>query len=271
MKNNLGLSWRALTIYATLIIIFCIVMFRIFAIQFNDRDFLGSKGERMLNTSRVITALRGGIYDRNNFPLAVSVVQYNLFALRNFSKEEYSAIKKILAINQSFDEIDELKRKSLLFSNLDFSQHERIKALRLNGVEIESFQKRYYPLGEQASPFIGFAGKDGNGLEGLENILDDRLSGIAGMEIVTRNASRKPKEVSPVTPGQNFILTIDSRIQFYAFKHLSRFVIANNAKGGSAIVLDNHSGEILAIASYPSYNPNSRSRIIQRNRVLYLR
>ena len=122
MKNNLGLGWRALTIYVTLIIIFCIVMFRIFAIQFNDRDFLGSKGERMLNTSRVITALRGGIYDRNNFPLAVSVVQYNLFALRNFSKEEYSAIKKILAINQSFDEIDELKRKSLLFSNLDFIQ-----------------------------------------------------------------------------------------------------------------------------------------------------
>ncbi|MDC0923061.1 penicillin-binding protein 2 [Gammaproteobacteria bacterium] len=268
MKNNLGLSWRALTIYGTLTIIFCIVLFRIFAIQFNDRDFLGSKGERMLHTSRVIPALRGGIYDRNNFPLAVSVVQYNLFALRNFSKEEYSAIKKILTINHSFDEIDELKKKSLLFSNLDFSQYERIKALRLNGVEIESFQKRYYPLGEQASPFIGFSGKDGKGLEGLENILDDRLSGIPGMEIVTRNASRKPKEVSPVTPGQNFNLTIDSRIQFYTFKHLSRFVIANNAKGGSAIVLDNHSGEILAIASYPSYNPNSRSRIIQRNRVL---
>ena len=112
MKNNLGLSWRALTIYATLIIIFCIVLFRIFAIQFNDRDFLGSKGESMLHTSRVIPALRGGIYDRNNFPLAVSVVQYNLFALRNFSNEEYSAVKKILTINQSFDEIDELKRKS---------------------------------------------------------------------------------------------------------------------------------------------------------------
>ena len=268
MKNNLGLSWRALTIYVTLTIIFCIVLFRIFAIQFNDRDFLGSKGERMLHTSRIIPALRGGIYDRNNFPLAVSVVQYNLFALRNFSKEEYSAIKKILTINHSFDEIDELKRKSLLFSNLDFSQYERIKALRLNGVEIESFQKRYYPLGEQASPFIGFSGKDGKGLEGLENILNDRLSGIPGMETVTKNASRKPKEISPVTPGQNFNLTIDSRIQFYTFKHLSRFVIANNAKGGSAIVLDNHSGEILAIASYPSYNPNSRSRIIQRNRVL---
>ena len=268
MKNNLALSWRALTIYGSLCLIFCVVLFRIFAIQINDRDFLNSKGKGMLLISREVPSLRGGIYDRNNFPLAVSVIQYNLFALRNFSNEEYSAVKKILTINQSFDEIDELKRKSLLFSNLDFSQYERIKALRLNGVEIESFQKRYYPLGEQASPFIGFSGKDGKGLEGLENILNDRLSGIPGMETVIKNASRKPKEVSPVTPGQNFNLTIDSRIQFYTFKHLSRFVIANNAKGGSAIVLDNHSGEILAIASYPSYNPNSRSRIIQRNRVL---
>ena len=268
MKNNLGLSWRALTIYATLLVIFCIVLFRIFAIQFNDRDFLGSKGDRMLLTSRVVPALRGGIYDRNNFPLAVSVVQYNLFALRNFSEEDYSSIQEILAIKKSFNEIDELKRKSLLFSNLDFSQYERIKELRLDGIEIESFQKRYYPLGEQVSTLIGFAGKDGKGLEGLENILDNRLSGIPGMETVTRNASRKPKEVSPVLPGQNFNLTIDSRIQFYTFKHLSRFIIANNAKGGSAIVLDNHSGEILAIASYPSYNPNSRSRLIQRNRAL---
>ena len=79
MKNNLGLSWRALTIYATLIIIFCLVLFRIFAIQLYDRDFLGSKGERMLNASRVIPALRGGIYDRNSFPLAVSVVQYTIY------------------------------------------------------------------------------------------------------------------------------------------------------------------------------------------------
>ena len=268
MKNNLGLSWRALTVYFTLFIIFCAVLFRIFTIQFNDRDFLDSKGERMILTSQVIPALRGGIYDRKNFPLAVSVLQYNLFALRNFSQEDYSAVQEILPINKTFKEIDELKRKSLLFSNLDFSQYERIKELRLDAIEIESFQKRYYPLGEQVSTLIGFAGKDGIGLEGLENILDDRLSGIPGMETITRNASRKPKEESPVTPGENFHLTIDSRIQFYTFKHLSRFIIANNAKGGSAIILDNHSGEILAIASYPSYKPNSRSRIIQRNRAL---
>ena len=115
---------------------------------------------------------------------------------------------------------------------------------------------------------IGFAGKDGFGLEGLENILDSELSGASGREIIYRNASRRPRVIQEVIQGLDTRLTIDSRIQFYAYKHLSSFVEANNAKGGSAIVLDNISGEILAIASYPSYNPNSPNRQIKRNRAL---
>ena len=268
MKNNLALSWRALTIYITLGLIFFVVIFRIFSIQINDRDFLDSKGKQMLLTSRKIPSLRGGIYDRNNFPLAVSVIQYNLFALRSFTEDDYQAINLITPLQKTFQQIDGLGRKSLIFSNLDFLQYEQIKNLRLDAIEIESFQKRYYPLGEQVAPLVGFAGKDGQGLEGIENILNNQLSGIPGKEMITRNASRKPQIIIPVTSGQNFHLTIDSQIQFYTFKHLSRFIMANNAKGGSAVVLDNHSGEILAIASYPSYNPNSRSRVIQRNRAL---
>jgi len=268
MKNNLALSWRALTIYGSLCLIFCVVLFRIFSIQINDRDFLTLKGKGMLLTSREVLSLRGGIYDRNNFPLAVSIIQYNLFALRSFSADDYQKINLITPLKKTFKEIDNLGRKSLIFSNLDFSQYEQIKNLRLDAIEIESFQKRYYPLGEQVAPLIGFAGKDGLGLEGIENILHDQLAGIAGKEIITKNASRKPQAITSVTPGQTFNLTIDSQIQFYTFKHLSRFIIANNAKGGSAVVLDNHSGEILAIASYPSYNPNSPSRMIQRNRAL---
>ena len=115
---------------------------------------------------------------------------------------------------------------------------------------------------------IGFAGKDGFGLEGLENILDSELSGTSGREIIYRNASRRPRVIQEVIQGLDTRLTIDSRIQFYAYKHLSSFIEANNAKGGSAIVLDNISGEILAIASYPSYNPNSPNRQIKRNRAL---
>ena len=105
-------------------------------------------------------------------------------------------------------------------------------------------------------------------MEGLENTLDVVLSGISGKETIIKNASRRPSLITPVVPGKNITLTIDNRVQFYTFKHLSRFIVANNAKGGSAIVLDNHSGEILAIASFPSYNPNSPQRKIQRNRAL---
>ena len=272
MNNNLGLSWRALVAYFFLVALFTILVLRIFFIQINDGDFLDSKGNSMLLSSRDIPAMRGSLFDRNNFPLAVSINQYDLYALRNFSLSDFSTLESALSLERDFQSISKLNRKTLIFSNLNFSQYEKIKKLRIDTIEIESFQKRYYPLGEQISSLIGFAGKDGIGLEGLEKMLDPQLSGVTGKETLIKNASRqvvkRPIVTRSVTPGKNINLTIDSRIQFYTFKHLSRFIKANNAKGGSAIVLDNHSGEILAIANYPSYNPNNPQRVSQRNRVL---
>jgi len=272
MKTNYGLSWRALIIYFVLILLLGALIGRIFFIQINDKEFLDSKGESLLYSNRPIVPLRGGILDRNDFPLALSINQYDLFALRNFSHDEYIKLKKIVPIIKSFKSIIELNKKTLLFSKLDFSQYEQIKQLRIDSIEIETSQKRYYPLGEQIAPLVGFAGKEGKGLEGLEKALDVSLSGVAGSERLIQNASRKvikrPILITPAIKGESINLTIDSRIQFYTFKHLSRFIEANKAKGGSAIVLDNHSGEILAMASYPSYNPNDPNRVIQRNRPL---
>ena len=268
MRNNFVHSWRAYLIYSFLVISSLILIFRILSLQFIDRDFLASKSKSLLETSRPIQAIRGSILDRNNFPLAISINQYDLYALKKFSKEDYKKLTKFLSFSMDFSDIKKINKKTLIFSNLNFSEYENIKILRLSGIEIESFQKRYYPLGEQAAPLIGFAGKDGFGLEGLENILDSELSGVSGRETIYRNASRRPQVTQEVIQGLDTKLTIDSRIQFYAYKHLSSFVEANDAKGGSAIVLDNISGEILAIASYPSYNPNSPKRQIKRNRAL---
>ena len=268
MKNNFTHSWRAYLIYFFLVISLLILIFRILSLQFIDRDFLASKSKSLLETSRSIQPIRGSILDRNDFPLAISINQYDLYALKKFSKEDYKKLTKFLSLSRDFSDIKKINKKTLIFSNLNFSEYENIKSLRLSGIEIESFQKRYYPLGELAAPLIGFAGKDGFGLEGLENILDSELSGVSGEEIIYRNASRRPKVTKAVIQGFDKKLTIDSRIQFYAYKHLSNYIKANNAKGGSAIVLDNISGEILAIASYPSYNPNSRQRKIKRNRAL---
>ena len=188
--------------------------------------------------------------------------------LKNFSKEDYEKLTNSLSLIKDFSDIKKINKKTLIFSNLNFSEYENVKSLKLSGIEIESFQKRYYPLGEQAATLIGFAGKDGFGLEGLENILNSELSGVPGKETIYRNASKRPKVTQAVIQGLDKKLTIDSRIQFYAYKHLSSYIEANNARGGSAIVLDNISGEILAIASYPSYNPNNRKRKIMRNRAL---
>ena len=268
MKSNFGYSWRAYLIYIFLAISLLILVFRIISLKYVEGDFLTSKGKSMLETSRSIPAIRGSILDRNNFPLAVSINQYDLYALKQFSEEDFNKLKNFLLLNKDFSTIKKLNKKNLIFSNLNFSQYESVKSLKLSGIEVESFQKRYYPLGEQVSTLVGFAGRDGFGLEGLENILDTELSGVPGQEIIYRNASRRPQVIQEAIQGLDIKLTIDSRVQFYAYKHLSSFVKANNAKGGSAIVLDNISGEILAIASYPSYNPNSPKREIKRNRAL---
>ena len=268
MKSNFGYSWRAYLIYIFLAISLLILVFRIISLKYVEGDFLTSKGKSMLETSRSIPAIRGSILDRNNFPLAVSINQYDLYALKKFSEEDFNKLKNFLLLNKDFSTIKKLNKKNLIFSNLNFSQYESVKSLKLSGIEVESFQKRYYPLGEQVSTLVGFAGRDGFGLEGLENILDTELSGVPGQEIIYRNASRRPQVIQEAIQGLDIKLTIDSRVQFYAYKHLSSFVKANNAKGGSAIVLDNISGEILAIASYPSYNPNSPKREIKRNRGL---
>ncbi len=268
MKNNFTDSWRAYLIYSFLVISLLILIFRIISLQFFEGDFLASKGKSMLQISRPITAIRGSILDRNDFPLAISINQYDLYALKKFSEEDYKKLTNLLSLKKDFSDIKKTNKKTLIFSNLNFSEYENVKSLKISGIEIESFQKRYYPLGEQAATLIGFAGKDGFGLEGLENILNSELSGVSGRETIYLNASKRPKVTQEVIQGLDKKLTIDSRIQFYAYKHLSNYIEANNAKGGSAIVLDNISGEILAIASYPSYNPNSPNRKIKRNRAL---
>ena len=88
----------------------------------------------MLETSRSIPAIRGSMLDRNNFPLAVSINQYDLYALKKFSEEDFLALKNILLLTKSFLEIKEFEKKILIFSNLNFSQYEKIQGLKLSGI-----------------------------------------------------------------------------------------------------------------------------------------
>ena len=138
MKNNFGYSWRAYLIYIFLAISLFILVFRIISLKYVEGDFLTSKGKSMLETSRSIPAIRGSILDRNNFPLAVSINQYDLYALKKFSKEDYEKLTNFLYLKDDFSDINKINKKTLIFSNLNFSEYENIKSLKLSGVEIES-------------------------------------------------------------------------------------------------------------------------------------
>ena len=270
MNKDMFFNWRLLTISGIILIAFLAVIFKLISLKLISGDFLENEGNKRYVKYKNIESLRGSIFDRNNFPLAVSIANYDVYALKGFKKSDLLK----LAENIEFDDFkidEEFIVKTLIKKNVSIEKIKEIKKLNFRNFEIELRYSRHYPLGDQIAPLIGFYGTDG-AQEGIEKSYDRVLSGISGKKKYYRNAKQeifsKPIDVSEVVQGEDIHLTIDSTIQFFTYKYLVEGIKKNKAKSGSAIVLDNSSGEILAIASYPSYNPNHPQRKIQKNRAL---
>ncbi|MEK9779805.1 MAG: penicillin-binding protein 2 [Gammaproteobacteria bacterium] len=270
MKKNNFFNWRFFVIIITIFFISFAIVWKLFDIQVTDKEFLENEGEKKYVTYKNIKPIRGTIYDQNGFPLAISTVSYDLYALKDYSKTKHKLLRDKLELEIDFPSSG-FDKKTLIKKNLDINQINSIKSLKHNKLEIERRYVRHYPLGEQIAPLIGFSGKDGIGQEGVEFIYDNSLSGKEGNEKYYKNAKQeiisKPIVLNIPEDGQDIYLTIDATIQFYAYKYLVESIKNNNAKGGSVVILNNKTSEVLAVASYPSYNPNSANRKIQRNRV----
>ena len=270
MKKNNFFNWRFFVIIITIFFISFAIIWKLFDIQVTDKEFLENEGEKKYVTYKNIKPIRGTIYDKNGFPLAISTVSYDLYALKDYSKTKHKLLRDKLGLEIDFPSSG-FDKKTLIKKNLDINQINSIKSLKHNKLEIERRYVRHYPLGEQIAPLIGFSGKDGIGQEGVEFIYDNSLSGKEGNEKYYKNAKQeiisKPIVLNIPEDGQDIYLTIDATIQFYAYKYLVESIKNNNAKGGSVVILNNKTSEVLAVASYPSYNPNSANRKIQRNRV----
>ena len=270
MKKNNFFNWRFFVIIITIFFISFAIIWKLFDIQVTDKEFLENEGEKKYVTYKNIKPIRGTIYDKNGFPLAISTVSYDLYALKDYSKTKHKLLTDKLGLEIDFPSSG-FDKKTLIKKNLDINQINSIKSLKHNKLEIERRYVRHYPLGEQIAPLIGFSGKDGIGQEGVEFIYDNSLSGKEGNEKYYKNAKQeiisKPIVLNIPEDGQDIYLTIDATIQFYAYKYLVESIKNNNAKGGSVVILNNKTSEVLAVASYPSYNPNSANRKIQRNRV----
>ena len=271
MNNKINyINWRFILIAAVILACSVTIIFKILSIQFFESNFLQNEGNKRYVKYKDVVPVRGTIYDRNNFPLAVSIINYDLYALKGFTKSQLLNISEKIELDID-PNIEAFNKKTLLKKNISNEMLLKIRNSRFKNIEIEVRHSRHYPLGDQIAPLIGFYGKDG-AQEGLEKSYDTVLSGKKGRQKYFKNAKQeiisKPIEVSRTIQGSDIYLTIDSTLQFYAYKFLVEAIKSNNAKSGTAIILNNLDGEILAMASYPSYNPNHPQRKIQKNRAL---
>ena len=269
-KNNIILNWRLLLIFFCILIALIAIIYKIFSIQFFDSNFLQNEGNKRYVKYKDVVPVRGSIFDRNKFPLAVSIVNYDIYALKGFTKSQLLKLSEKVDLDIELIE-ESFSKKTVLKKNISNEQLTAIKNLKLENFEIELRHSRHYPLGDQISPLIGFYGRDG-AQEGLEKSYDKVLAGQTGRQKYFKNAKQEvisqPIEISKTIQGKDIYLTIDATIQFFAYKYLAEAIHDNKAEAGSVIVLDNKNGEVLAMASYPSYNPNDPQRKIQKNRAL---
>ncbi|NCX24329.1 MAG: penicillin-binding protein 2 [Proteobacteria bacterium] len=271
MKKSNFINWRLFFICFCFIGAIFLVIYKILSVQIEDSLFLQNEGKKRYIKYRDNNPVRGAIYDRNKFPLAVSIVNYDLYALNGLNIDNYLRLKDILNLEIELQINGPFKKKTLLKRSLTSEQQKAIKSLRIDDIEVEERHSRHYPMGEQVAPLVGFYGKD-KAQEGIEKSYDSILSGVSGKEKFYTNAKQeiisKPIEVNKTIKGKDIYLTIDSTIQFYSYKYLVETIIKNKAKAGTVLVFDNYHGEVLAVASYPSYNPNNPNRSVQKNRPL---
>lgn len=262
-------------------LLFLSVTSRAFYLQILQHEELVRKAEKQHQRLVQLTPARGAIMDRNGTPLAVSVNMDSCFAEpRHIQDMEGTAavLAPFLGTSQQ-----ELLRK--LSGNRNFvwlerrlppEQASRIKNLRLRGIGFLPESKRFYPNLEVAAHVIGFTGVDPAGLEGVELKYDPVILGNTGYVITERDAlgrdiAFKNAMVKTSEPGKNIILTLDKNIQYNVEQELAKAVTASGAKSGMAVVMEPDTGRILAMANYPTFNPNAYFRYSQsqlRNRAV---
>lgn len=218
-----------------------------------------------------ITAKRGTIYDRNMKVLAQSATAERV----TINPQEIEKAKNADAVVNTLVNILGVSEKDLrkkiaktdrqsevVAKQVEKSKADKIREMKLSGVHFEEDTKRYYPYGSLAAQVIGFTGSDSQGLEGLENVLDEQLSGVNGRIVVAKDVTNnempfKYEKYIEAEDGKGVILTIDEVIQHYTEKHLQEAYEQNLlGNGGAAIVMNPKTGEIYAMAVVPSYDLN---------------
>jgi cell division protein FtsI (penicillin-binding protein 3) len=268
-------GWRARFVLVVVIAGFALLAGRAFYLQALDTDFLQAKGEARYGRVVELPASRGAVKDRNGQLLAISTAVESIWAspddLDGVDDAQLRALSS--ALGMSPHEIRQKiakKDRQFVFLKRQISpdQATKVMALRTPGVFQQREFRRYYPAGEVMAHVVGFTGVEDNGQEGIELAAQQRLAGVPGSRKVIKD--RKGRIVEDVESlraprdGQEVTLSLDQRLQFLAHRELKAAVEASRAKGGSMVILDAKSGEVLALVNQPDYNPNNRANVTGR-------
>ena len=253
--------WRSKFIVAALVLGFFALAVRAVDIQVVNNDFFKRQGELRFVRTLDLPAYRGQILDRNGLILASSVIAPSIWATPEdveISDANLAKLAKLLdmpiaEVSKKLNDDD--KSFVWLKRQVDINRAKQIEALGIKGVYLRNEYKRQYPEGDAVSSLMGFANVEGKGLGGIELAFNEALSGRTGSRKVIKDrlgrvVENVGEQFLPVT-GKDLQLSIDSKIQFFAFQKLRDAVQEHKAKSGSVVVLDVVTGEVLALANYP--------------------
>ena len=261
--------WRSKFVVAMIALAFLGLAARASYIQVIGNKFFQQQGEVRYGRTLELPANRGRILDRNGLILASSVPVPSIWAIpEDVEKDRLKDLAKVLDMPLAELERklqDEDKNFVWLKRLVDDSVAKEIATQKFKGVYDRKEYKRQYPEGEAAAHVVGFTNIEDHGQEGVELAFDKQLSGKAGSRRVIKDRlGRVVEDVGEQVPpvdGRDMQLSIDSKIQFFAYQKLRDAVTSNRAKAGSVVVLDSRTGEILAMANYPSYEPGKRTNM----------
>ena len=272
--------WRQRLVLMLFLGAFLTLIGRSLYLQAFNNEFLGDKGRARFERVLDISATRGRITDRNGDVLAVSTPVRSIWAIPEDVDLAPAQARNLAALLDI--DVREINRK--MASERDFvyvkrqlppDLADRITALKLPGIHQKNEYRRYYPAGGVMAHMVGFTGIEDAGQEGIELAFNSQLSGKPGSRRVIKdrrgNVVEDVESIHPPQEGKDIVLALDSKIQYLAYSYLKQALEQHRAKAGGVVVLDARSGEVLALANLPTYNPNNRVRLAGaqlRNRAL---
>ena len=273
-------AWRARFVAALILLAFGTLAARSAWLQVVRNDFLQQKGESRYSRVIELSATRGRIADRSGDMLAVSTPVKSVWAIPEDARLTPAQARELAGLLEL--DVRELNRR--LASEKDFvfirrqippDAAEKIAALNLPGIHQQREYRRYYPAGDVTAHMLGFTGVEDRGQEGIELAFDAQLAGKPGSRRVIKDRlGRIVEDVESIKPpqdGKDLTLALDAKVQYLAFTHLKQALAEHKAKAGGVVVLDAKTGEVLALANLPAYNPNNRVKLTGaqlRNRAL---